>query len=79
MGKPPSLERDVLQALMVTMAIGSLFNSLLLAVNAGRFFAVMLGLLLAGVANRARPCSFALHSLGTGLAPHRRECRKRQQ
>jgi O-antigen ligase len=69
--KLPSLERDALQALIVTMAIGSLFNSLLLDVNEGRFFVVMLGLLLAGVANQATSSSFALSSLATVQAPHR--------
>jgi O-antigen ligase len=52
--KLPAIERDALQGVIVTIAGGSLFNSLLLDVNEGRFFVVMLGLLLASVANQAR-------------------------
>lgn len=55
--KLPSVDRDAVQAVIATVAIGSLFNSLLLDVNEGRFFVVMLGLLLAGVANQARSSS----------------------
>ena len=52
--KLPAIERDALQGVIVTIAVGSLFNSLLLDVNEGRFFVVMLGLLLAAVASLAR-------------------------
>uniref|UniRef100_E6PN58 Putative O-antigen polymerase n=1 Tax=mine drainage metagenome TaxID=410659 RepID=E6PN58_9ZZZZ len=52
--KLPVIERDALQGVIVTIAVGSLFNSLLLDVNEGRFFVVMLGLLLAAVAHQVR-------------------------
>ncbi|MDE2152768.1 MAG: hypothetical protein KGJ85_10580, partial [Betaproteobacteria bacterium] len=47
------MERDFAHGVLVTIGVGSLFNSLLMDVNEGRFLVVMLGLLLAA-------------SLGTG-------------
>lgn len=48
-------QRDAAQAVLVTIGVGSLFNSLLMDVNEGRFLVVMLGLLLAAASSgRAR-------------------------
>lgn len=41
------LPRDAARAVLVTIGVGSLFNSLLMDVNEGRFLVVMLGVLLA--------------------------------
>lgn len=41
-----ALDRDFVHGVLVTIGVGSLFNSLLMDVNEGRFFMVMLGVLL---------------------------------
>ena len=46
--------RDATRAVLVTIGVGSLFNSLLMDVNEGRFFVVMLGVLLAASIGTAR-------------------------
>ena len=50
----PRLERDFAWGVLVTIGVGSLFNSLLMDVNEGRFFVVMLGVLLAASIGTAR-------------------------
>lgn len=44
-------QRDAAHAVLLSIAVGSLFNSLLMDVNEGRFLVVMLGLLLAAASN----------------------------
>jgi O-antigen ligase len=52
-----ALDRDFAHGVLVTIGVGSLFNSLLMDVNEGRFFVVMLGLLLAaGLQARLQAC-----------------------
>ena len=50
----PALQRDATQGVLVAIGTGSLFNSLLMDVNEGRFFVVMLGVLLAASIGTAR-------------------------
>ncbi len=50
----PRLERDFAWGVLVTIGVGSLFNSLLMDVNEGRFLVVMLGILLAASVSTGR-------------------------
>lgn len=63
-----AVDRDYAHAVLVTIGVGSLFNSLLMDVNEGRFFVVMLGLLLAAGVQRGAGASGRDASAVTGAA-----------